>query len=309
VHTRAAWFIAVLTACLAWVGPAGAAQVSGALAVTGTTATTVSFTATAQRTCEASEQCDYYADLLEIDGASSCPATFPGDEKNVWNGEVLNTGPSTESGTISPAPWLSGKGSATSQLCLFVFADGTYYYVGGTTITRPGPPPAAGSDTPGAPTTTPGSTTTTPKTPGSSGSSGGSGGSGGSAPGKDTCAGYTYQQDAQKALGADPSLAARLDPDHNGVACQSLPKRQTYVKTLGKVASATSARAALRHTYGKSFTRGTKYRARCVRQSRVRVRCTVTWQNKGAWRGYVDVVGAIRKNKQTVVTHIHVRRP
>jgi hypothetical protein len=302
VHTRAAWSIAVLTACLAWAAPAGAAQVSGSLAVTGVTATTVSFTATAQRTCVTNEQCDYYPDLLELDGASSCPTTFPGDENNVWNGAVLNTGPSTESGTISPLPWLSGKGSPTSQLCLYVFADRTYYYVDGTTITRPAPP-TGGPDTPGAPTTTTPSSTTTPKTPGSSGSSGGS------TPGKVTCAGYIYQQNAQKALGANPSLAARLDRNHNGIACQDLPKRKTYVKTLGKVASATAARAALRHAYGTSFARGTTYRARCDRRSRVRVRCAVAWQNKGAWSGYVDVVGVIRKNQQAVLTHVHVRRP
>jgi hypothetical protein len=301
VHKRAAWSIAVLTACLAWAAPAGAAQVSGSLAVTGVTATTLSFTATAQRTCVANEQCDYYVDLLELDGASSCPTTFPGDEKNVWNGEVLNTGPSTESATISPTPWLSGKGSAISQLCLYVFADRAYYYVDGTTITRPDPPPTGGADTPGSPTTT-----TTPKTPGSSGPPGTSGGP---APGKVTCAGYIYQQNAQKALGANPSLAARLDRNHNGVACQGLPKRKTYVKTLGKVASETSARAALRDAYGTSFARGTKYRARCDRRSRVRVRCAVAWQNQGAWRGYVDVVGVIRKNQQAVLTHVHVRRP
>lgn len=300
VHKRAAWSIAVLTACLAWAAPAGAALVRGSLTVTGTTPTTLSFTATAQRTCAANEQCDYYADLLELDGSSTCPATFPGDEKNVWNGDVLNAGPSTESGTISPFPWLSGTGSPISQLCLFVFADRTYYYVDGKTITRPDPSPAGGSDTPGASTTTAPGSTTAPKTPGTPG---------GSAPEEDTCAGYTYQQDAQKALGANPSLAARLDANHNGVACQDLPKRKTYVKTLGKVASATSARAALRRAYGTSFARGTKYRARCDRRSRVRVRCTVTWQDKGTWTGYVDVVGVIRKNEQAVLTHVHVRRP
>jgi hypothetical protein len=298
VHKRAAWFITLLTLGLAWAAaPAGAAQVSGSLAVTGTTATTVSFTVTAQRTCGTGEQCDYYADLLELDGAGSCPAAFPGDEKNIWNGDVQNTGPTTESGTISPAPWLSGQGSATSQLCLYVYADSAYYYVGGTTITRP--PPAAGPGTPGPSTTTPGSTTT-PKPPGSSG---------GSTPVKVSCAGYTYQQDAQKALRANPSLAARLDGNHNGVACQDLPKRKTYVKTLGKVASATAARAALRHAYGTSFARGTGYHARCVRRSRIRVRCAVAWRNQGTWSGYVDVVGVIRKNRQAVLTHVHVRRP
>ncbi|WCB91468.1 hypothetical protein DSM104299_00139 [Baekduia alba] len=307
MHTRAAWVIVVLTACLAWSAPAGAAQVSGSLQVTGVTATTLSFTVTAQRTCAADEQCDYYADLEELDGDGPCPTDYPSDPWNAWNGDVLNTGPSTETGTITPRRWPSTAAVAPSRLCLFIYADHVYYYVDGTTITRPSTPAGGGTPTtPGAPgSSLPG--VPKPKAPGSSGSS--SPTPPGAATTKLTCAHYVYQQNAQKALDADRSLAARLDPNHDGVACQGLPKRKTYVRTLGTAASATSARAALRHAYGQAFAQRTGFRSRCARRSRIRVRCAVSWQHEGTWTGYVDVVGAIRANRQAILTHVHVRRP
>jgi hypothetical protein len=309
VHTRAAWVIAVLTACLAWSAPAGAAQVQGSLTVTEVTASSVSFTVTAQRTCVTNEQCDYYADLEEVEGEGACPAAYPADPWNAWNGAVLNTGPSTESGTITPRGWLSKVAVAPSRLCLYIYAERAYYLAGGTTITRPGtvgdgggaPPPGDGTPT------IPGFKPKAPVTPGTSGTAAPT--SGASTPKLTTCAGYRYQQSAQKALDANPALASGLDHNRNGVACQGLAKRKTYVRTVGVAAAGTSTRAALRRAYGKAFTQGTGYKAQCARRSRTRVRCTVSWQHKGTWAGSVDVVGALRKNEPVVLTQVKVQRP
>jgi hypothetical protein len=302
VRTRALWSIIVLAACLAWCAPAGAADVDGSIQVTDTTATTVSFTVTAQRTCGEGEQCDYYADLEEFDGDGPCPSAYPADGWNSWNGAVLNTGPSTETGTITPRRWLSKAAIGPSRLCLYIFAEGAYYYVGSSAaITRPVPPAGAGGST--APSST---------TPGTTGGSGTSGAPSSTKPGGSatlTCAHYAYQQTAQQALKANPALAAQLDPDGNGVACQGLPKRKTHIRTVAVSAAAASARTALRHAYGRAFTRGTAYRSSCHRLTRTHVRCAVSWRHGGRWSGHVDVTGALRKNKPTLVTRVRVRRP
>jgi hypothetical protein len=311
VRTRAAWAIAVVTACLAWAAPAGAApQVEGTLQVTETTATTVSFTVTGKRTCVTDEQCDYYSDLEEFDGDAPCPTDYPTDGWNSWNGAVLNAGPSTETGTITPRHWLSKDAAVgPSRLCLYLYADRVYYLVAGALITRPALPggSAGGSGAdPAASTGTGGAGTT--KAPGVSGSSSPQT-AGGKTPAKLTCATYVYQQRSQQALDANRSLAAQLDQNHNGVACQGLPKRKTYVRTVAVAKSASAVRATLGAIYGRAFTQGTGFRSRCGHVSRTRVRCAVAWHRKGTWAGYVDVMGVIRGNEQKLLTQVHVRRP
>jgi hypothetical protein len=296
VRTRAAWSIAVLIACLAWSAPAGAAQVDGSLQVTGVTASTVTFTATAKRTCVTDEQCDYFSEIDQIDGDGPCPATRPDNPWIAWTGDVQNTGPSTENATITPRQWSSTDPVGPSRLCLFTYAELNYYLVGSAPIARPAVP-GGNPSPPGTPTPRPPGAPGAPTPPGAVN------------PATVTCEHYTYQQSAQKALDANSSLAARLDRDGNGVACEGLPKRRTFIQTVGVAAAATTTRAALRRAYGKAFTQRAAYRARCARRSRTRVRCTVSWRHKGTWRGTVDVVGALRKNRPALLTQIHVRRP
>jgi hypothetical protein len=263
-----AGLIVVVAALLAGAGPAGAATVSGSLSVTGTTPTTVTFTITGQRTCVAGEQCDYYADLEELDGDGACPTTYPADPKNAWNGDLQNTGPTTETGTITPRHWSNPAPVGPERLCLFIFADNAYYYASGAVITRPGPPPATGTGT----TTTPGSTTT----PGTTTPPGGGSG---------------------RTPGAPVTGSSRT------------PTSRVAVRTVALGRAATSARAALKHAYGKRFTQGTRYRASCKRVSKTHVRCAVSWQHGGTWRGTVDVTGAVKRGRQVLLTRVRVRRP
>jgi hypothetical protein len=290
VRTRAALFTAVLSACLAWSAPAGAAQVGGTLQVTDVARTTVSFTTTVARTCVTDEQCDYFSELDQVDGDGTCPAAHPADPWITWTGNVQNTGPATETATITPRGWGANATAGTSRLCLYTYADLSYYLVAGTTVTQPPPPPGGGGGGGGG----------TPGAPGAPGSPTPPGGS----PSTLSCDHYTYRQSAQKALDA-----ARLDRNGDGVACPDLPLRLTTVRTVGTAAAATATATALRHAYGTAFARRAGYKARCARRSRTRMLCTVSWRYKGTYKGTVEVVGVIRKNRQAVLTHVKVKRP
>jgi hypothetical protein len=262
VRIRVVGFIVVISAFFAGAGAgaAGAATVTGSLQVMSITPTSVTFNVTAQRTCAPDEQCDYYADLEELDGTGDCPTTYPADPWNAWNGNVQNTGPTTEVGTITPRRWTGTAPVAPERLCLFIFADNVYYGVGGVTIARPdAPPTTTGTSTP------PGGTTTPP----------------GVRPGGGTTPG----------TGRTP---ARTTP---------------RVATVALTKAATSAKAALKRKYGKRFTQGKRYKAKCTRVSKTHVRCAVSWQNGGTWKGTVDVTGAVRSGRQVLVTRIRVRRP
>lgn len=293
------WVLTVLTAALAWAAPAGAVQVSGKLVVTDATATTVSFLFTGKRTCTGGEQCDYFSELIQLADASACPAARPDDPWWIlWTGNVQNTGPSSETGQATPRGWLAPTPPAPARLCQYIFADETYTLVDSALIA----PGAAGGTTPGG---------------GGPGSGpGGAGGPGGAAkppgppvPVAATCRRYGYQQNAQKALEADPTLARHLDQNGNGVACESLPKRKHYVGTVALSTAASATRAVLRKTYGSAFTDGARYRARCARVTRTRVRCSVSWRHHGTWRGSVSVVGRLRHNQRVIVARPHVLRP
>jgi hypothetical protein len=276
VRNRVVGFIVVLAAFLGGAGAAGAATVSGSLSVTATTPTSVSFTVVGQRTCAADEQCDYYADLEDLDGAGDCPTTYPSDPYNIWNGQVDNTGPTTETGTVTPKNW-TGRGAVGPQrLCLYIFADGTYYYVSGTTITRPDPPADGGGTT-----TTPGGSTNPPGGITLPGSGGAGGANGGRSPGAPV----------------------------TGSSGTRTPATRVTVRTVALTKASTSARAALKKAYGKKFTQGRHYRATCRRVSRTHVRCAVSWQRGGTWKGTVDVTGAIKRGKQVLVTRVRVKRP
>jgi hypothetical protein len=270
VRIRVVGFIVAIAALIgsaAGAGAAGAATVSGSLQVTATTPTSVTFTVNGQRTCVPDEQCDYYADLEEFDGAGDCPTTYPSDPWNAWNGNVQNTGPTTEVGMITPRRWPAPSDPGPERLCLFIFADNVYYLVGGTVITRPGPPPSDARTIPPGGITLPGSggTATTP---------------GGTTPG-----------------GSTTSTPSSL--------------RTVAVRTVALTKAAASAKAALKRTYGKKFTQGKRYRATCKRvgRSRIHVRCAVSWQRAGTWRGTVDVTGAVRSGRQVLLTRVRVRRP
>jgi hypothetical protein len=265
VRIRVVGFIVVIAALLAGAGAAGAATVSGSLSVLQTTSTSVTFTVTAQRTCVTDEQCDYYADLEAFDGGGDCPTTYPADPSNVWNGDVQNTGPTTETGTITPHGWQARVPPTTpTRLCLFIFADNAYYYAGGTTVTRPDGPPAPG-------------TTTTPP-PG-----------GATTPGTTTPPGGTTRPVTGSSRSRTPATPA--------------------VRTVALTKASASAKAALKKAYGKRFTQGRRYKASCRRVSKAHVRCAVSWQHGGTWRGTVDVTGAIRKGRQVLVTRVRVRKP
>jgi hypothetical protein len=303
VHRRAAWVwaVAVLAAAVTWAAPAGAAQISGSLQVTDTTVSSVTVSFTVKRTCGPDEQCDYFSEIDQLADTSPCPAAHPTDPWWIlWTGQVQNAGPTTEGGPTTPRGWGAPAPAAPSRLCLYTYADDTYYLVADTVITRPS---TGGGGTP------PGGD----QTPGGSPPGGGSGGTskpgGQTSPGSTACKPYTYQQTAQKALEKDPKLASKLDPDGNGVACESLPKRKTYISTVSLREATKATRAALRKARGTAFTKGTGYHARCKRTTRIRVRCAVTWRHGGKWSGYVDVIGALRKNKRVTVTHVHVIRP
>lgn len=262
MRIRVVGFIGVIAALLAGSATAGAATVSGSLSVLQTTPSSVSFTVTAQRMCAADEQCDYYADLEELDGGGDCPTTYPADPWNAWNGDVQNTGPTTETGTITPRGWLARVPPTTpTRLCLFVFADNAYYYVAGTTVTRPdGPPP------PGTTTTPPPAGGTTPA-PGSGGTT-------------------------RPVTGTSRRTPAA-----------------PAVRTVALTKASASAKAALKKAYGKRFTQGKRYRASCRRVSKTHVRCAVSWQRGGTWKGTVDVTGAVRNGRQVLLTRVRVRKP
>lgn len=285
---------------VAWCAPAGAAEVSGSLEVTATTATSVAFSFTVTRTCADGEQCDHFSEIDQLADTSACPATHPSDAWWIfWTGQVQNGGPVTESGVSTPRGWSSSAPAASSRLCLYTFADSTFQLVADAVITRPAG--ATGGPTPNVnlpPSLLPG------------------GGSGGTKPGggpnatmSAACKAYIYQERAQRALERDPKLKATLDPDGDGVACQGLPKRKTYISTVSLREAATATRAALRKGRGAAFTKGTGYRVRCKRTHRTRVRCSVSWRHDGKWTGYVDVIGALRKNQRITVTHVHVIKP
>lgn len=265
---RVVGFIVAISALVAGAsaGPAGAATVSGSLQVTQVTPTSVTFNVTGQRTCAADEQCDYYADLEEVDAPGDCPTTAS-DPENIWNGNVQNTGPTTEIGMIRPRRWTSRDAVAPSRLCLFIFADNVYYFVGGATITRPDAPTGDGTST------TPNGTTPL----------------GGTAPG----AGSGSRTSGSGSAGTrTPSSGTRV-----------------AVKTVALGKASASAKAALKKKYGKSFTKGKKYRASCKRVSKTHVRCAVSWVNHGTWKGTVDVTGAVKGGRQVLATRVKVRKP
>ncbi|HET6507279.1 MAG TPA: hypothetical protein VFG42_10860 [Baekduia sp.] len=303
------WVIAVLAAAAAWCAPAGAAQVSGSLQVTATTSTSVSFTFTVKRVCSGGEQCDYFSELDQLTDASACPATRPHDPWILWTGDVQNTGPATETGRARPRGWSGAAVVGPTRLCLYTFTDGDYTLVATAVITRP-----SGGDPGDASPGGDGSTPTTTQPGGGTGSGTGAGGATPKAPLSKpsartvTCLRYTYQQDAQKALKSDKTLAARLDRNGNGVACENLPKHKRYVATIALRDAATATRAALRRSHGTAFAAGSRYHARCRRTARTRVRCAVAWRHGGTWTGYVDVVSTLRANERVVATHVHVRR-
>lgn len=294
-RTAWVWVIAVLTAALAWSAPAGAAQVDGALVVTEMTATNVSILFTGHRTCTGGEQCDYFTEIDQLEDDSLCPPQHPeGPWWILWTGKVQNTGPSSETGTATPRGWSGPTPAGRTRLCMYMYADFNYYLVDSAMI-APAPTPAAPG--PGGPGSTPGNADGRPRQLGKP------------SPDTVTCRRYVYQQSAQNALKSDPALAARLDRNGNGVACESLPKHKHYATTVGVRAAATATRAALRKTYGAAFTHGTRYRARCARISRTRVRCSVSWRHLGTWTGTVDVISRIRDNKREVVARPNVLRP
>jgi hypothetical protein len=268
VRIRVVGFIVAVAALAAGTGSAGAATVSGSLQVTAIGPTTVTFNATGQRTCAPDEQCDYFADLENLLGDGDCPATYPDDPWNAWNGNLQNTGPTTEVWTITPRGWTGTAAVGPERLCLYIFADSVRYLVGGTVINRP-----AGAQPGGGGTTNPPGGITLPGSgrPGT----GGTGTTGG---------------------------ASTRTP---------APSRTVRVSTVALTKAATSAKAALKKAYGKRFTQGKRYRSSCRRvgRSRTHVRCTVSWQHAGTWKGTVDVTGAVRSGRQVLVTRLRVRAP
>lgn len=278
MRIRVAGFIVAIAALVgsAGAGAAGAATVSGSLQVTATTPTSVSFTVTGQRTCAPDEQCDYYAELDEVDGAGDCPATRPSDPYNPWNGNLQNTGPTTEVASITPRHWLQSGAVGPERLCLYIFADYVYYYVGGTVITRPD----GGGQTGGG--------TTNPPPGGIRLPGGGGTGTGTGSGGSSTTPGSTTRSGGS-----------------------TTPSSRTAVRTVALTKASASAKAALKKAYGKKFTQGKRYRATCRRvgKSRTHVSCAVSWQRGGTWKGTVDVTGAVRNGRQVLVTRVRVRKP
>jgi hypothetical protein len=277
VRIRVVGFIVVIAALAGGsAGAAGAATVSGSLQVTATTPTSLSFTVNAQRTCTPDEQCDYVAILDEADGTGDCPNPRPYDTWNAWNGNVQNTGPTTEVHTITPRGWNGSGAAAPEKLCLYILADNVYYYVDGTTITEP----AGGG---GGGTTNPPGTFPLPGTRTGTGTGTGSGTTG-------TGTGRT---------GA------------SGTTTPSSSSRTVAVRTVALTKAAVSAKAALKKAYGKKFTQGKRYKAVCRRvgRSRIHVSCAVSWQRSGTWTGTVDVTGAVRGGRQVLVTRVRVRKP
>jgi hypothetical protein len=311
---RRAWVAVVLTAALGWCASADAAQVSSTLTIKQVTPTTVSFSLTAKRVCNG-EQCDYFSEIDQLADDAPCPQEQPADRWIAWTGNVQTTGPTTETGKITPRGWLAATPAPPTRLCVYTYADRVYYLTADAVVQQPaggaGPDaPAAGGDDGTGGGATGGGTT-----------GGGTGGNaivvGATVPGgtgpvraRDVaCRNFTYQQDAQKALKQNGSLAGRLDRNGNGVACENLEKLKSYVNTVAMRKAAIATRAALRKAYGAKFAQASGYRERCRRIARTRVRCSVAWEHAGRWTGYVDVAGLIRDNDRLVTTHVHVARP
>ena len=312
---RRAWVAVVLTVALGCCAPAGAAQVSGTLTIKQVTPTSVSFSLTSKRTCDPGEQCDYFSEIDQLADASACPADHPADPWILWTSNVQTTGPTTETGKISPRGWLGPTPVPPTRLCVYTYADRVYYLTADAVVTQPAGGPGDGTDDPG-----PGDGS------GAGGTGGGSGGAkdpgnaivpGASVPGGTgpvtarsvSCQNFVYQQTAQKALEANRALAARLDRNGNGTACENLEKLKRYVNTVAMRKAAIATRLALRRAYGARFARASGYHERCRRIARTRVRCSVAWKHAGRWTGYVDVAGLIRDNDRLVTTHVHVARP
>lgn len=58
------------------------------------------------------------------------------------------------------------------------------------------------------------------------------------------CANFTYQEDAQAYLNANPADPEGLDGDNDGIACETLPHRPATVVTTPTTAPATTAAPA-----------------------------------------------------------------
>lgn len=307
---RRAWVVVVLIAALGWSAQADAAQVSGTLTIKQVTATSVSFSLTAKRTCNG-EQCDYFSEIDQLPDDGPCPASQPSDPWISWTGNVQTTGPTTETGKITPRGWLLATGPVPPvRLCVYTYADRVYYLIADAVVSPAGP---GSPDAPGG----------ADGDPPAGGSNGGAiapgdvivpgasvpGGSGPVTARGVSCRNFVYQQSAQKALEQNRALAARLDRNGNGTACENLEKLKSYVNTVAMRKAAIASRTALRHAYGTRFTQASGYHERCRRIARTRVRCSVAWKHAGQWTGYVDVAGLIRDNDRLITTHVHVARP
>lgn len=304
-----------VVAALGWCSAADAVQVSATLTINQTTATSITFTFTSKRICNG-EQCDYFSEFDQLADDGPCPAARPNDPWIAWTGNVQTTGPTTESGRISPRGWLGATPAPPTRLCVYTYADLEYYLTADVVLRQPAGDggttgPGSGGGGPGAgdgdaPTAPGGSAGTGAIVQGATQPGGGTGPVRASAV---SCRNFVYQQTAQKALEADRGLAARLDRNGNGVACENVEKRKSYVETVAMRQAAIASRAALRAAYGARFAQASGYHERCRRASRTRVRCSVAWTHAGRYTGYVDVISRLRGNDRVVTTHVHVARP
>lgn len=247
---------------------------SGSIAITAT--------ATAYETCDSGvEYCGWFAEVTTVPAGRPCSTLITGSS---WVGTTVydnTTGPGSHVLNPSWTEWPALQ-SGPKTACLYAKSSSAGdVLVAQSAYTVPAPAAAT-------PTTT-------------------------TAPARDyDCSDFQYQQDAQAYL--LPGDPYGLDADHDGVACQTLPRRPVASTTPTVPTTTTTApavyldtaeaiqvaRGALARRFGRAWKDGRGRRVTCpLRSSSTTMTCRATWKRRGyAYKATI----AVRERPSSYVT-------